>query len=267
MTKYPTISSIRQFIKRNYLKLLLLLLPGLLIFFGVDIMTGEYSHIPKRLCYLTMLQNLAYPYLSVGPGVYWYFSLTFQLYLLYAFAHKWMNAKNLIIWSVITLAILWLLGTLQWEDSFSIFRHCFTGWFPPFAIGIYYAQKRHVIDAKQSPLYLDIILAIALLAAMILMNAIFSIWLFIPILGLYWYIVLSKLVMRCGGYVMKFFVWIGKYSACIFVCHPIVRGVLVRLYGRFGHLGLITLAFFILTLLVAFYYDKLYKFAMKRFVK
>lgn len=66
---------------------------------------------------------------------------------------------------------------------------------------------------------------------------------------------------------MKFIAWIGKMSACIFVCHPIVRGGIVKLYARFGHLELTILAFFILTLIAAFYYDKMFKFMIKKFVK
>lgn len=195
MTKYSTIDSILLFIKRNYLKLLFLLLPGFLIFLVVDIITGEYSHIPKRLCYLSMLQNLDYPDLSVGPGVYWYFSLTFQLYLFYAFTYKWMNTKTMIALSVLTLFILWFFGTMEWGHSFSIFRHCFTGWYPVFALGVFFSQKHYILNVNQTSLIIDILLSVVLLVIILFMNYIFLIWLFIPIVALCWYFVMAKLLL------------------------------------------------------------------------
>ena len=156
MTKYPVVSNKIQFIKRNYIKLFWLLLPGLLFFFVVDLLQGNSGHFFRRLSYLTMLQNLDYPHLKVDPGVYWYFSLTFQLYLFYAIFNKWMKPAFLLICSALSLIVLYLLGAIHWGYGFSIFRHCFTGWFPVFAIGIYYAQKKISINFTQQPILLNI---------------------------------------------------------------------------------------------------------------
>ena len=265
MTKYPVVSNKIQFIKRNYIKLFWLLLPGLLFFFVVDLLQGNSGHFFRRLSYLTMLQNLDYPHLRVDPGVYWYFSLTFQLYLFYAIFNKWMKPTFLLICSVLSLIILWVLGAIHWENGFNIFRHCFTGWFPVFAIGIYYAQKKISINFTQQPILLNIFLAISILAIMVLLNANFIPWLFLPIVSIFWFFIIAIIIFRMGRKVSQPFEWIGKYSASIFVCHPIVRSILLRLHSHIGHMGIIIIAFFVLTLIVAFYYDKLYRFMIKRF--
>lgn len=265
MTKYPVVSNKIQFIKRNYIKLFWLLLPGLLFFFVVDLLQGNSGHFFRRLSYLTMLQNLDYPHLKVDPGVYWYFSLTFQLYLFYAIFNKWMKPAFLLICSALSLIVLYLLGAIHWGYGFSIFRHCFTGWFPVFAIGIYYAQKKISINFTQQPILLNIFLAISILAIMVLLNADFILWLFLPIVSLFWFFIIAIIIFCMGRKVSQPFEWIGKYSASIFVCHPIVRSILLRLHSHIGHMGIIIIAFFVLTLIVAFYYDKLYRFMIKRF--
>jgi hypothetical protein len=214
-----------------------------------------------------MLQNFDYPDIKVNPGVYWYFSFTFQLYLFYAFARKWINLRNLLIWSILSLIFLWLIGLFAERHVFSIYRHCFTGWFPVFALGIYYSMKKREIKVDRHSLWLEIVLAFILLGIMVLMNNNFHVWIFLPIVGLYWFFALAKIVLCSGPYVSKVFAWIGKYSAAIFVCHPIARTVVNRLYVRFDHLEVIISLFFVLTLIIAFYYDKLYKLLLKRFVK
>ncbi len=123
------------YIKRNYLKLLALMLPAVLFFAGIDFLKGEiWPELFKRFSYLTMLTNFAYPYLVCDPGVYWYFGLTFQFYLLWAILGKRMNGKNLLIWSVALLVVLYVFSAWGAPNAMSIFRHCFTGWFPVFAI-------------------------------------------------------------------------------------------------------------------------------------
>ena len=247
MMKYSKIPDIWIFIKHNYLKLFWLLLPAILFFFVTDIYSAKISHLPKRLIYLTMLQNLDYPDFRVDPGVYWYFSLTFQFYLFFALTRRWINIRFLLVFSILSLVGLWALEVLNIPHFFSIFRHCFTGWFPVFALGIFYAMQDRRIEADRLSPFLDLAIAVILLAAMLLLNENFHIWLFLPIVGLYFFFVLAKLIIRAGGQISYVFSWIGKYSAGIFVCHPIVRALSLVLYARFNHLWIITLLYFVLT--------------------
>ena len=118
---------------------------------------------------------------------------------------------------------------------------------------------------RNSP-FLDFAIVAMLLILMVLMNVNFNFWIFLPIVGLYLYFVLAKLVLRAGSYVSSCIAWIGRYSACIFVCHPIVRAFISRLYPRFNYLWAISLLFFLLTLILAFFYEKYYKKMLKCFV-
>ena len=68
-------------------------------------------------------------------------------------------------------------------------------------------------------------------------------------------------------YVAKLFKWLGTYSACIFVCHPIARKVLVSLhvtdYGIYTSLIFYTL----LTLVIAIFYQRMYKSLLTKYIK
>lgn len=268
MKKYAEIPNRWQFVKRNYLKLFWLLLPGLLVFLFFDVLKGSYLSMIRRLTYLTMLQNLDYPDLSVNPGVYWYFSLTFQLYLFFVLARKWMNsALWLLVLSILSLVGLWLLETFNCTHAFSIFRHCFTGWFPIFALGVFYAQQNKEIRVEKFPVSVDIAIAAILFAFMLLMNCNFEIWLLLPVVALFFFFVIGKLILRSGTFLTNCFSWMGKYSACIFVCHPIARALVLRLYPKLHHIGLVTILYFILVVILAFYYNKAYQLFLKRFTR
>ena len=145
--KYPIWVKIKtgKFLLSNYLKLFFLLLPALLFFATFDIIGCTWGNLAKRIIELSMLYNLDYPHLRVSPGVYWYFSLTFQLYVLYCFCRKWLKPTNLLTISLLSVMLLYLLAVTNTPVVMSIYRHCFPGWFPLFAIGIWSANNGNVV--------------------------------------------------------------------------------------------------------------------------
>lgn len=141
-----TVSESLHYVKRQYLKLLFLLLPALLLFILGDALQHNFSSILKRVTYLTMMANVAYPYVKCSPGVYWYFGLTFQFYLIYAFFGRYFTGKNLLLFSLLSIIILLLLCVADRPEILSIYRHCFTGWFIVFGIGAWMGMQN-----KKSP--------------------------------------------------------------------------------------------------------------------
>lgn len=254
------------YIKRNYLKLLALMLPAVLFFAGIDILKGElWPGLVKRFSYLTMLTNFAYPYLSCDPGVYWYFGLTFQFYLLWALVGRRMNGKNLLAWSVILLAALYALAAFGFPQSLSIFRHCFTGWFPVFAIGVWLGISNKGNNLVPKNIWMELILFFVLFGVVLLMGKWMLSWVFIPIIALVWFIVMGLLLLRTRFFSIAFR-WLGNYSACIFVCHPIAR-LIVRIVvcPRLHNIIALVVIYFILAIGIAFLYDKLYKWILNKF--
>ena len=269
--KYPFHSHINKFsfIKKNYLKLFFLLLPALLFYSLVDIYKGAWSDLAKRFFELSMLYNLDYPHLIVSPRVYWYFSLTFQLYVLYCFCRKYFNPTNMLMMSVLSMFILYILTIADLPIIQSIYRTCFTGWFPLFAIGIWMANDNKLIKIIEGySKWETIVLLIALSFLVVIMNINIISWLFVPIISLFLFFLLSKIIINIK-YVNELFKYIGGLSAFIFVCHPIIRSII--LYDKFhinNHgIWLSLIVYTILTLVLSHFYKKLYNTLSKRFIK
>lgn len=244
----------RRYLCHCYLKLFLLMLPAVLFFTIPDLVVHDFIAAGKKLFSLTLLSNFNYPNLSYSPGIYWYFSLTFQLYVLFFILHKWFSTKRLFVWSIVSLVIFAVLATADFPWLRSVYRHCFTGWFPLYALGIWQAQRDDVFAgigwAKSSV----VVLCTAFLVFVMNLNLIC--WVLVPIVALIFFIALSKIVLLVKWLRLPI-MWVGQLSAFVFVCHPIARVVANRLNGSVPLFGIIIL-YFMMTMLLAVLYSKLY---------
>lgn len=230
----------------------------LLVFGVVDMMHHQYENLPKRAFYLTFLANFAYPWVKCNPGSYWYFGLTFQLYLLWGIFGKYFNKQNQIAWSVVFLAGLWILCYVDASKMLSVYRHSFTGWFCVFALGIYIAQhKANLSNTFQTKWWQELILAVILLIMMILMNYSLTSWIFVPLAALVLFIVTGRLVMR-SRFLVVVFKWVGNISASMFVCHAFVKGISIQLYLHIDN-SLLVVLYLVLTFALSLIYDKYYR--------
>lgn len=247
------------FIKKQWLKLFALMLPAVVFFALVDFLQMGFSPVLliKRGFYLTQLANFVYPFVKCSPGVYWYFGLTFQFYLLWAMLRKKLNNWNLLIISVITLTGLYFTCKFASSDVLSIYRNCFTGWFEVFAFGLFLAQNKNYIDKFQLAWYWELLLLPFLISLVILLNIRLEFWLFLPITALLKFFCLASLLIKVK-YLSSLLKRIGGLSACIFVCHPIARLIVIQyMYKKFS-LGIIVLVYVILTFILAVVYKRVY---------
>ena len=100
--------------------------------------------------------------------------------------------------------------------------------------------------------------------AVLWMNRWMVTWLFVPIVALAMWGSCSLLVIRLE-LMTKIFKWIGSLSACIFVCHPIIRVFIHRIMLKHvDSMLLITICYVGITLLAAFLYDRIYKIMLMR---
>lgn len=176
-----------------------------------------------------------------------------------------MNCKNLLVWSVILLAGLYGLTAFASPESLSIFRHCFTGWFPVFALGVWLGLSKKGDNLVPKSIWMELLLFIVFIALIILFSKWMLSWVFIPIIALGWFIVIGLMLMRTR-YLSGIFRWIGKYSACIFVCHPIARLIVNNgVYPRLHNVLAVVVIYVVLTMGLAFLYDKLYKWILNKF--
>lgn len=267
--KYPSQQSIsvRRYLGHSYLKLFFLMLPAILFFVLLDIKSEAWGNLAKHIFALSMLHNLDYPHLRISPGVYWYFSLTFQYYVVFMLFRKYFSPIILLLASVLSLVLLYYLGRLGYNDAFNIYRHCFTGWFPLFAIGVYMAGKieQKVILLKCSS-WVDIIGFILLLAFVIIMNMRYVSWIMVPIVALIMFIFVAKLLIRIN-YFSRILGWIGGYSAVIFVSHPIARKLYFTFHWPTSNLVIALVLYIGLSLLIAFFYQKYYVWLKAKYIK
>lgn len=249
----------------HYLKLLMLMLLAVLFFIVIDIFNGVGLGVLKRVSYLTMLANFVYPYVRCNPGVYWYFGLTFQFYLLWAFLGRYMKGWNLFVWSTVLLLGLYGLYLHGPHNLLWIFRASFTGWFPVFAIGVWLGIRKTNLISKMSA-WNELLICVILLCLILFMGRWMITWLFVPIIALAWFLVVGLLLMRTR-YLSELFRWFGRYSACIFVCHPIARLIVNKVVNPvFFNLAVIVLLYLVATVVIVYFYDKLYKWLLSKLV-
>ncbi len=261
---------VREFLKRNWLKLFRLMFFGVLFFLCEELINCWMIHrVPTIesmvgiLIPLTCMNDLIQFRFETIPGVYWYFGLTFELYILYA----WIVNGKRPIW-------LWLLTALTFFSFIAVaisgggssvkieefLRHNFTGWMLPFALGIGIAR-----NPRQNVLT-------------ILSFVILSLFLFLPSLKSIWtwqltgvmavvVIVLISVLFSYIPYWSVLWQWIGRLSAFIFVCHPIVRHFLGRyVFDIFVPGALPTATIEFTYILSTFLLAILYRFLTRKFL-
>lgn len=238
--------SYRGFIRSNYMKLFLLMLPGTVLFLIYNGVIFECCRsltlwqVLNPLATQTLLSNLTYPWIEPSPGVYWYFGLTLQLYIAYLFIFKERNSVWLLIVACVCIAAQFMVSDTQWM------RHNCIGWLSVFAIGIWYGRHKYVNKR--------VIVTLLVVAVLTFVPSTFNKyswqWSIIAAVGVF--IVLAKLSELIPGW-RNFWIYIGKLSPYIFASHPLLRSVTLLMMNRM-HLSLeVTLAIYIPMIFISAY--------------
>ena len=249
---YPSFS----WIKNHYLKLFLLLLPGL--FFYVFFLDGGFSiaSIKFFVREQSLLLNLIRPE-NIRPGIYWYVGLAFQLYVCFMILNK-LNSKALLFIFLLSSLIL----AFSPDDLLFYMRHNFPGWLPEFIFGMLFFRIR---DLKISITYRISISFISLL--LIFVTSLFRPSFFLA--GLFFVLIcLNFKDIMCRSRVLQ---WLGGISAGLYVIHAVIRGVWFK-YGQEIVVvsplvaSLIVLAFSVLFAIpYMFYYKNVCNWLLTRF--
>lgn len=219
------------FLKRNWLKLFRLMFLGVMIFLAEELIncyaTGRPANIDTIigiLIPLTSLNDLIQFKFQTIPGVYWYFGLTFELYLIYAWLVNRKRPAILWTFTILCLFTFLFLRKINGEDHWlieSYLRHNFTGWMLPFAAGVWIARHpRQKILMVALAIILSLVLFLPAIRKLIT-------WQFADVMAVVIIIAVSLIFSKIP-YWSDLWAWIGRLSAYIFVCHPIVRHLLGR---------------------------------------
>ena len=217
------------FIRYNYLKLLRMLTVGFVLFIIVDIMTPGrfqyhwYNVIAQLLMYINVLPT---PDKIIWPGIYWFFGLMLELYIVYRLLLY--RQKN---WVVITLvAVCWLLQVFcdPEGETLNRIRYNFIGGMLPFGAGILVGRSIDRFHCSMSR-WLWAMVAVVVAALIFVMCFHYQSWLWIPILIIVGTIAIVKAMPLT---VMSLMVWFGSISAAMFVAHPIARKLFINIAWR-----------------------------------
>ena len=223
-----------RFLRYNYLKLLRLLIVGFSLFVCVDMVTpGRFPfHWDSVLAQLLMYVNvLPEPEKIIWPGIYWFFGLMMQLYIVY----RLLLYRRSSWWVVALIVVCWLLQVFCEPDGETLnrLRYNFIGGMLPFGLGLIVARiptlginSSHTGNQmfprwEYMAWLLFAILSCVLVFAMCLN---FQTWFWIPVFIIIGCVAMVKVMPE---WLMKVFVWFGGISAAMFVAHPIARKLFI----------------------------------------
>ncbi len=223
--------SILQFLKYNYLKLLRMLIVGFSLFIIVDILTpGRFQfHWYNVVAQLAMYINvLPEPDRIIWPGIYWFFGLMIQLYIIYRLLLYRRNSW----WVVGLIAVCWLLQAFcdPEGETLNRLRYNSIGGMLPFGLGIIVARipnvgifhsQRGNISFPTWEYFVALLISTVLIVVMCFW---YQAWFWIPALIIIGTIALVKIMPK---WMLSVITWIGSISAAMFVAHPIARKLFI----------------------------------------
>ena len=221
--------SILQFLRYHYLKLLRMLIVGFTLFVIVDIMTpGRFQfHWDNVIAQLLMYINvLPTPDKIIWPGIYWFFGLMIELYIVYRLLLY--RQKS---WIVIALiAVCWLLQVFcdPEGETLNRLRYNFIGGMLPFGVGILAGRYVDLLDLRLSRWAWGIVL-LGTTILIVIMGFHYQSWLWMPLLIIVGTIALVKVLPQ---QLLTLVTWFGTISAAMFVVHPIARKLFITVAWR-----------------------------------
>lgn len=241
--------AVGSWIRAHYLKLFLLLVPSMIVYMIVK--EGGPHGFYMLLVEQTLFLNIIYPQ-AIQPGVWWYLGMAFQLYVWFLLFRR-LPDKLLIL---IAIAGWLLVGvvSVEWEEYV---RFNSLGWMPEYVLGILFARESrlHRISPMSIPLLGLLIIAFSFSRFTFTLSGLCGILIFIA---------LKDIVAKS-----RILLFLGKYSAEIYVVHAVIRAIVNELNSSFSWgASPMELAWMVLavTILVAIPYRKYYN-AGRRLLK
>lgn len=200
---------------RHLLKLFRLLIPLYAIFLGLNyLITGDTVTPLRILEQITLTINI-FDWNNIDPGVYWFFGMIMQFYLLFPLLKR-LSIRGLAVGIVLSLLFNYIVVYAMSIETSSFLRHNFIGWLPSFFAGMLMARLRLSPKRKTE--------AIICIVSTIVFSASFLLKWLTPLSGLLAIISFCTFARLVS---FKAMAWVGTISASIFVVHPLVRYVII----------------------------------------
>lgn len=274
-----TTFKLKDYIWKNYKKLFFLMLPGVLFFMLISIAYGKIIGSVKMIAYLTLLNNLILDINPFNPGVYWYFGLTFQLYLTYLLYNKYRNNTFIFVSIVIFLITMYAVPlTAEGIMIMNYMKNNFFSWLPVFLCGVWIGREEGKFKKKLHQSIFAILTGV-LFGLSIYMNSNYYLWILLPFCVVMLFVCFVKSVKGLIR-INRILTWLGVFSASIFVVNPIARVIVLRVMQVFkpdilsqsAHISTLFFTVFIIIYilligLLAYLNDKLYRWFRLHLIK
>ena len=219
------------FVRYNYLKLLRMLIVGFTLFVVVDVVTpGRFQfHWDNIIAQLLMYINiLPTPDKIIWPGIYWFFGLMIELYIVYRLLIY--RQRNYVVFALIL--VCWLLQVFcdPEGETLNRLRYNFIGGMLPFGAGVIFGRiptvgKKDSHGGKEGfPRWEYLAILLVSSALIVAMSFWYHSWFFIPLFIIIGTIALVKVM---PNWMLHGITWIGAISAAMFVAHPIARKLFI----------------------------------------
>ena len=232
-----------DFVKKHILKLFWLMIPGYVIFLSLHIFAYgieyPFSLIVKQCTFTANILAKA-----MNPGVYWFFGLMAQFYLIFLLIRKW-DRKKLVVFMVLGIVFDYLVLYLANKEQMIHIRHNSIGWFSSFLFGIICGKSK---DFKLNHIMMFLIPLLFVVSALVK-----SLHPFSPLLAIASFLIVAKSV-RSG--MIKY---VGVLSASLFAMHPLSRLIMNNSLCDLP-LALKVVIYMLIAFVFAHFYSKLQKY-------
>ncbi|MBR4920322.1 MAG: acyltransferase [Prevotella sp.] len=219
------------FVRYNYLKLLRMLIVGFTIFVIVDALTPGrfqfhwYNVIAQLLMYINVLPT---PDKIIWPGIYWFFGLMMELYIVY----RLLLYRRNTMYVIALVIVCWLMQIFCDPEGeiLNRLRYNFIGGMLPFGLGILFARiptlgtNNSHVGNKTFPRWEYIVTLLVSTVLIVAMSFWYQSWFFVPVFVIIGTIALVKVMPK---WMLSVIIWVGTISAAMFVTHPIVRKIFI----------------------------------------
>ena len=241
-----------EFLFKQWKKLFALMIVGVTFF----VFWFWDSDSLRYLLTLTMFANLVGDtFLRIG--VYWYFGLAFELYILWLLIRK-MNVKGLAVVGVVLLAMKGCFMCTKWGIYLN---HNIVGWGFLLVAGMIMARKMPRAEVKTWALVATTVVGTI---GMFACNHNRMCWLLIlPFLSVAVIWSVSKLMVKSAHF-KQIGLWLGALSPFLFACHPIARALLLHPLCDFIYWPIRCLLFVATAMLMSMVYRWVYGKVMRK---
>lgn len=249
----------KRFLVHHYMKLWIPLILGTIFYLlAVLFVEGRLNmNISRVIMQSLMILNLCYPYEQhIDPGPYWYFGLTLQLYVIYAFCVYRRRSVYLVAITFLSCIVLSLINGVEYRENILIWaKYNSFGWMLPFCMGILF--PKYDLTAVENRIYIWLLVIATLL--LFVMEFHYQLWLFVPAFAVIFFVSVMKLI---PDFVKKVLSSVGDLSMYLFVIHPIIRALTFpfvsprNYYLIFSLYLVLSLVSAVLTNRIVFYFRK-----------